>query len=152
MKRYESIVNNNIMQYFQEIRGRTLMNHAANTCGIEATLSVASVLCPEIVEVNDYIFIAEFYNGDVDSLEQQFNYDRTKIEMFVNSWSLADFFLLASDESVHNDYLIEEFGKVIKHFWENRFKQLFPDKTIVVEVGDRIMGERGLTVTVYQIK
>ena len=70
--------------------------------------------------------------------------------MFVNSWSLADFFLLASDESVHKDKIIEEFGKVIKYFWELRFKEIFPERSVVVEVRNGIMGERGLTVTVYQ--
>jgi hypothetical protein len=70
--------------------------------------------------------------------------------MFVNSWSLADFFLQASDESVHKDEIIEEFGKVIQYFWRIRMKELFPEKKIVVELGDAIMGERGLTVTVYQ--
>lgn len=138
------------MQYFSEVKGKSLMNHAANTCGIEATLAIANLLCPEVVEIKDCIFISEFYNGNIDSLIEQYNGDKKKIEMFVNSWSLADFFLLASDESVHKDEIIEEFGKAIKHFWELRFKEIFPERSVVVEVRDGIMGERGLTVTVYQ--
>jgi hypothetical protein len=149
-KIYKSIVNSEIMQYFSEIRGKSLMNHAANTCGIESTLAIANLLCPEVVEINDCIFISEFYNGNIDSLVEQYNGDKKKIEMFVNSWSLADLFLLASDESVHKDEIIEEFGKVIKHFWKLRLNELFPGKCIIVEVRDGIMGERGLTVTVYQ--
>lgn len=58
--------------------------------------------------------------------------------------------MLASDESVYKDKLIEEFGKAIKHFWELRFNEIFPERNVLVEVGDGIMGERGLTVTVYQ--
>jgi hypothetical protein len=149
-KIYGSVVNNEIMQCFSEVKGKSLMNHAANTCGIEITLAIANLLCPEVVEVKDCIFISEFYNGNIDSLIKQYKGDKKKIEMFVNSWSLADFFLLASDESVHKDKLIEEFGKAIKHFWELRFKEIFPERSVVVEVGDGIMGERGLTVTVYQ--
>ena len=68
----------------------------------------------------------------------------------MNSWSLADFFLQASDESVHSDRMIEEFGKVIQYYWQRRLNELFPQKNIIVEIGDEIMGENGLTVTVYQ--
>lgn len=150
MKLYKSIVDNEIMKHFKTTMGRSLMNHASNTCGIEETLAVASVLCPEVIEVNDCVFIAEFYNGNIDNLEEQFEFNKKKIEMFVNSWSLADFFLQANDESVHKDEIIEEFGKVVQYFWRIRMKELFPDKKIAVELGDEIMGERGLTVTVYQ--
>jgi len=150
MKVYKSIADNEIMKYFKTTMGRSLMNHASNTCGIEETLAVASVLCPEVVEVNGCVLISEFYNGNIDSLEEQYKHKKKDIEMFVNSWSLADFFLQASDESVYKDEIIEEFGKVLQYFWSARMKELFPDKKIVVELGDAIMGERGLTITVYQ--
>lgn len=150
MKVYHSIIKNDIMKFFSKVRGNTLMNFAANSCGIEETLAIASLLCPEIIVEKGYIFISEFYNGGINTLEKQFNNDRKKIEMFVNSWSLADFFLQSSNESVHVDEIIEEFGNVIKYFWTIRFKELFPDKNIIVETGFEIMGERGLTITVYQ--
>lgn len=150
MTKYESIVSSKIMEHFVA-RGKTLMNHAANTCSIEKTLAAASVLCPEIIEVEGYIFISQFYNGNIDDLKVQYNGDKRKIEMFVNSWSLADFFLLASDDLVHNDDIIEEFGKVIKYFWNLRLKELFPSREVAVEIGYEIMGERGLAVTVYQM-
>lgn len=150
MQVYSSIVDNNIMESFKNLRGSTLINNAANSCGIEEVLSVANLLCPEIVEVKGYIFISEFYNGNIDSLEKQFNYDRKRIEMFVNSWSLADFFLQAGNESVHVDRIIEEFGKVIQYFWQRRLKEVFPTKEVTVEIGDEIMGENGLTITVFQ--
>ena len=151
MKSFNSIVDASVMGHFRDRRGSSLMNIAFNTCSIEQVLSVASVLCPEIVEVNGCIFISEFYNGRIDDLERQFNYDRKQIELFVNSWSLADFFLQSSDDSVHIDGIIEEFGKVLKYFWEKRMRELFPDRSIMVELGDEIMGERGLTITMYQL-
>ena len=148
MRRYESIANNGALQRFQDPRGISLMNHIKNSYNVEATIAMANLFCPEVVEEKGYIFISEFYNGGVDDIEQQFNFDRKKIEMFVNSWSLAD--LVLNDDSIDVDELVEEFGKIIKYFWELRFKSLFPDRNIVVEIGDKIMGERGLTVTVYQ--
>jgi hypothetical protein len=102
------------------------MNHAFNTCGLEQQLTVASVLCPEIIEVNGYILISQFYNGNIEITESRFDYDRKKIEMFINSWSLGDFFLLVRDESVENNVLLEEFGKVIQYFWSMRLKEIIP--------------------------
>ena len=92
MKFFNSIVDTSIMELFKDQRGSSLMNLAFNTCSIEQVLSVSSVLCPEIIEANGCIFISEFYNGNIADLERQFSYDRKQIELFVNSWSLADFF------------------------------------------------------------
>lgn len=151
MRVYESIASDCIMRLFSSIRGRTLMNHAFNSCGIENMLASASVFCPEVVEVNDCVFISEFYNGNIESLEQRYGGDKKQIEMFVNSWSLADFFLL-DDPSVHVDETLEAFGETLCYFWRMRFRELFPERKIVVELGDAIMGEWGLTITVYQEK
>ena len=46
--------------------------------------------------------------------------------------------------------MLYEFAKAIQYFWQKRFDELFPDKNVVVEIGDDIMGEEGVTVTVYQ--
>lgn len=92
MRIYSSIVEKNIMKLFNKERGKTLMNFAANTCGIEETLAVSGLLCPEIIKKKGYVFISEFYSGGVEDIEKQFNFEKKKIEMFVNSWSLADFF------------------------------------------------------------
>lgn len=150
MEVFKSIANDGILGHYKQIRGRSLMNHASNTCGIEETIAVASLYCPEIVEVNGCIFISEFYNGNIDRLEKLYGGDRLEIEMFVNSWSLSGFFLLANDESAWNDEIVEEFGKILKYFWDRRLKELFPQREIVVELGYEIMGEIGLTITVYQ--
>ncbi len=37
-------------------------------------------------------------------------------------------------------------------FWQLRVNSLFPSRDIVVEIGEEIMGEEGLTVTLYQKK
>lgn len=79
------------------------MNHAANTCSIDEFLAVASILCPEVIEVNGCIFISELYQNNIERLEAQFENDRKKIEQFVNTWSLGDFFLQAYTESVENE-------------------------------------------------
>jgi hypothetical protein len=150
MKVYESIVSDTLLARFSEQRGRTLMNHAANSCGIEETLAVASVFWPCIIEDEGHVFIAEFYTQQLGELRKQFQNDKRKIERWINAWSLADFFLLAQSPSVDDDVLILAFGETLCFFWSLRLKMLFPDRDFVVELGDALEGERGLTITFYE--
>lgn len=149
MKKYESIVNPNIFRKFKNIRGTTLINHVSNSYDIEAAIGFATLYCPEIIEVEDCIFISEFYNGNIESLKAWLK-SRKEIELFVNSWSLTGL-LMDNDELDYNINYIDEFGKAIQYFWQMRVNHLFPDKKICVEIGEAIMGEIGLTVTLYQL-
>jgi hypothetical protein len=126
------------------------MNHVANTCSIDNFIAVSSILCPEIIEIEGYIFISEFYHNNIQELKKQFDNDRKKIEQWVNSWSLGDFFVAAYTDSIENERIIKQFGNVLVYFWERRLNELFPDKKIIVEIGENIMGENGLTITIYQ--
>ena len=148
MKRHESIINERIISDFSVIRGKSLINHVSNSYDIEMAIGFASLYCPEIVEVDGCIFIAEFYNGNIESLKEQ--YKNTKdIEMFVNSWSLTG--LLSDNERINYDInFVDEFAKAIQYFWHLRVKELFPDKKVIVEIGEGIMGEEGLAVTLFQ--
>ncbi len=150
MKVYDSVVSNDILQHFQEQQGRTLMNHAANSVGIEDTLAVSNVLWPTIVEDDGYVFVADFYNQNLERLKTQFDNNKRAMERRVNAWSLADFFLLASSPSVDSDVLITKFGEMLHFFWSLRLKMLFPEREFVVEVGENIEGERGLSITFYE--
>ena len=87
MKIYKSIVDERILHDFSKIQGRSLMNHVANSYDIETAISFASLFCPEIIEVDDCIFISEFYNGNIMELRKLYK-NANDIEMFVNSWSL----------------------------------------------------------------
>jgi hypothetical protein len=148
MKKYESVVNEKILNAFSEIRGRSLINHVSNSYDIEMAIGFASLYCPEVIEIDDCIFIAEFYNGNIDRLKAQYK-SRKEIEIFVNSWSLTS--LLSNNEKInYNVDYIDEFAKAIQYFWQMRIKELFPNRKVIVEIGEGIMGESGLAVTVYQ--
>ncbi|ARE65015.1 hypothetical protein ADH76_34570 [Enterocloster clostridioformis] len=41
-----------------------------------------------------------------------------------------------------------QFCDVLVYNWQQRLKELFPHKKIIVETGNEIMGELGLTITV----
>jgi len=148
MKIHKSIIDEKILRDFSEIRGRTLMNHVANSYNIETAIAFAGLFCPEIIEVDGCIFISEFYNDNIDELKKLYKTAK-EIEMFVNSWSLQDL-LKNSEELDYSINYIEEFAKAIKYFWQTRVDMLFPDRNVVVEIGDGLMGEEGLSVTMYQ--
>lgn len=148
MKTYKSIIDEKILSDFSEIRGRTLMNHVANSYNIEMAIGFASLFCPEIIEVDGCIFISEFYNGDITELRKYYN-NTKDIEMFVNSWSLQSL-LKDCDVLDYSVNYIEEFAKAIQYFWQIRVNSLFPNRNIIVEIGEGIMDEEGLAVTLYQ--
>jgi hypothetical protein len=148
MRKYESIINSSIMNEFTQLRGKTLMNHVSNSYDIEAAISFACLFCPDVIEEDDCIFIAEFYDGDMEGLKKCYK-TRKEIEMFVNSWSLQELLVDNSELNYDIDY-IGEFAKAIQYFWQIRMDKLFPDRNVVVEIGEEIMGENGTSVTVYQ--
>ncbi|WP_186423455.1 hypothetical protein [Lacrimispora celerecrescens] len=154
---FKSIVNAEIFQEFEEQRGISLFNHSSNSNFIDDFISAAYVLCPEMVEIKGYVFISDFLNSTdesaidtVNELERRFNGNIENIEKSVNSWSFGDFFLGKYCKSMENEKILKQFGDILVYFWTKRAKELFPQKNIVVEYGDGLMGELGLSVTMYQ--
>ncbi len=156
-KLYKGIVNKNIFEEFEEKHGLNLLHHSANSCNVDDFLSVAYTLCPDFVEINGYIFVSDLFdvNGEnaksnLKILEEQFNNDKKLVEMWVNSRSVGDFFIGKYTKSLDNDRILNEFSSTLISFWKRRVKEIFPDRNIVIEVGNEIMGELGLTITMYQ--
>lgn len=86
----------------------------------------------------------------IEKLEERFSKNKKLIEQWVNSWSIGDLFINCTDESYQNDSLIMQFCDVLVYNWQQRLKELFPHKKIIVETGYEIMGELGVTITVYE--
>ena len=110
MKIYKSIVDERILHDFSKIQGRSLMNHVANSYDIETAISFASLFCPEIIEVDDCIFISEFYNGNIMELRKLYKNSKD-IEMFVNSWSPEIFMTSRSLTKLCSDQLMTNISK-----------------------------------------
>lgn len=110
MKNFNSIVSEDIFHEFEKQRGVNIFNHSSNSIYIDDFISVAYVLCPKIIEIKGYIFIADFLNSidenTIEKLEKRFNYDIKNIEMFVNSWSFGDFFLGKDCKSMENEKIL----------------------------------------------
>lgn len=154
---YPGNVNNELFNEFYEKKGGSLFNHACNCCEIEDFLAISYVLCPDIIEVNGYVFLADLFEergkeaiNEIRRLERQFNYCKKDIERWVNSISLGEFFFGRDTPSMDNDKILQSFGEVLVYNWTKRFHEVFPNKNIVIEIGNEIMGELGLTITIYE--
>jgi hypothetical protein len=86
----------------------------------------------------------------LEKLKEHFNNRKQKIERWVNAWSLADFFLLAYTSSVEDPQLLEAFGETLRFFWSLRLQTLFPNREFIIEIGEAIEGENGLSITLYE--
>lgn len=160
IKKYKSIVDNSIKNSIKDSDWvQDIVHYGLFKNQLDGTLAAAALFCPEIICINEYVFISMFLGeyGDekkmlerVAQLEEQFNHCKKNIEMAVNSWSLGDFFL-GDNCSLHcNDETMKQFEDVLCYFWQMRVNQLFPQKTIVVELGHELMGELGLCITMYE--
>lgn len=155
---FESVIDSDIINKIEEANWCTdLVQYATYKCRIDGLIASAYLFCPQIIQVKDYIFIKQFWNCSVeesitciDILEKQYHNDKKTIEMSVNTWSIGDFFVGDSGELMNNDEIIIQFGNAIVYFWKNRAKDLFPDRKIVVRLGNDLMGELGLCVTMYE--
>jgi len=157
---HKSIVKHEIFQEFMMQRGASLFNHSANSNFIDDFISAAHVLCPDIIDVDGHVFIGEYLEcvGDpkedpslkLKRLKSDHNNDKRKIEQWVNSWCFGDFFIGKNCKNMDNEKILFQFGDIIVYFWTRRLKEVFPDRNIIVEYGDNIMGEEGLTITLYE--
>ena len=158
IKIFESVIDSDIINKIEEANWCTdLIQYATYKCKIDGLIASAYLFCPQFIQIKDYIFIKQFWNCNIeesinciDRLERQYHNDKKAIEMSVNTWSIGDFFVGDSGELMDNDDIVIQFGKVIVYFWENRVKDLFPDRKIVVKLGNDLMGELGLCVTMYE--
>lgn len=153
---YKSIVNKNIKEEFKDSDWcPSLMYYGTWQCKIDGLIAAAYLFCPEIIEIEGYIFIKEFCTfkeGEeiefLNSLKQEYN-NKKDIEMSINSWSIGDFFL-GEIELMDNEKVLTEFGKALVYFWKKRVSELFPERNIIVELGMELFGEYGLSITLYE--
>ncbi len=155
---FKSIVDETIKREIKDAEWCTdLIQYSTYKCKMDGLIAAAYLFCPQVIQVKDYIFIKQFWNSNVEEsierihiLEERYGNDKKSIEMSINTWSLGDFFIGDANESMDNEKLIQQFGEAIVYFWKNRVKELFPERKIIVELGNNLMGEFGLCVTMYE--
>lgn len=161
IREIKSIVNEKIMNIFYpdyKVNNFSLYDYATWKCGIDGLIAASCIYLPEIICYKEYIFIKQFMNIDansnisdiVEKLEEQYDYDKKLIEMSVNTWSIGDFFVGKQGKFYDSYEVINQFAECLIFFWGKRFKDVLPDRNMVVESGENIMGEYGLCITCYE--
>ena len=154
---FESVVKDSFIDKIESAAWCTdLMQYAAYKCKIDGLIASAHLFCPEIIQIKDYIFIKQFWNCSVEEsveyierLEEQYQ-SKKAIEMSVNTWSIGDFFIGDTSKLMDDDEIIIQFGNALVYFWKSRVRELFPEKKITVRLGNDLMGEYGLCLTLYE--
>lgn len=157
-KVYESVVDKKIKKEISEADWcPNLIQYATYKCKIDGLISAAYLFCPQIIEIEGYVFIEQFCEYEegeeqnfISKLKQQYNNDKKSIELSVNTWSIGDFFSGETSELMNNLEVLTEFGKALMYFWKLRVHELFPEREIKVELGNNLMGEYGLCITMFE--
>lgn len=160
MKKFKSIVDEKIMDHIYpgyKNNGFDLFQYATWKCGIDGLISAAYFFSPDIIQIKEYIVLKDLwgreekdYEQSIINLQKQYANDKKMIEMHVNTWSIGDFFVGSNDILMDDEKVLEQFGKTLVYYWEKRAKELFPDKNIIVMLGNNLMGEYGLCITMYE--
>ena len=60
-----------------------------------------------------------------------------EIERYTNLISLWDFYTLAYDKSVEDEYLFYKFVETIRNFWEMYLHFIYPNKKFEIEISEK---------------
>lgn len=170
MKIVNSIIEDSMFDEIpEELQcGTDFLSHFMNSTTMDVFFTCAYLLNPKLMEVKGYVFIADFFGSNiyemtedeilkkVEAIEKQYNFNRKLVEQYFNSRGFGEFFagmtntLPVQISMMDNMKVLNEFGDILVYFWSRRVKEVFPEKDIVVEYGNKIMGEIGPTITMYQ--
>ncbi|WP_444882866.1 hypothetical protein [Microbulbifer sp. PSTR4-B] len=126
------------------------LNYVANCVGLEGILACAAVFSPEFVECDGMVFLSENVKGGLAQISSRYGSTKEQLEKFNNLTCLSDFFLLAEDEACEDEYLMDEFGKVLIYYWRMRLAMKYPDRKFKFILEDDLFDEDGLCLTFFE--
>ena len=153
MKTHRGFLAPDIMLKFRSGTGApTFPEWVANHVGLEQTLGLAGFLNPELYEVKGHVFWDRHVAERLEQMRPSTPYgnDPTTVERYFNTLNLGEFFLLAADEAVHQQDLVEAFGQVLREFWGMALRARFPDRRYCFEIASDLFDEEGPCLTFWQ--
>ena len=159
-KIYDSIVDPGIQKDIEGDWCKDLFFLA--TCfGMDALIAAAHLFCPEFIEIEGYVFLKGVLDSNVGhenlnhyticDLEEEFNHDKKKIEMYVNMFTVyGSFFIGDQREFMGNEKVLKQFSDALIYFWSRRLKELFPEKNMRFVTGYDMFDELGYMITFYE--
>jgi hypothetical protein len=154
MKTHDGILMTEVMQRFPSgTAAASFGDWVANHVGLEQALGLAGFFAPEFVEVKGHTLWDRHVGEDLEKVAEPstpFGSDPETVERYYNIVNLAEFFLASADQAVHQEDLVEAFGRVLRHFWSAALRARFPDRTYSFEVARDLFDEEGLCLTFWQ--
>ena len=127
----------------------TLWNYLDVRGDYELAAAFSKLFCPDFVEVDGYVFLAEqFDHANFEQWRQQFADDRKSVEAVINHVHIDDLFNNGS-RADYQPELVEYLGRVLVVCWRRALQELFPPRQFTFECSAQ-PDEAGPTITFFQ--
>ncbi|WP_346880154.1 hypothetical protein [Clostridium sp. UBA3061] len=115
---------------------------------IQIELGFAKFFYPEIIEIDNCIFIKDNFSSERYEQWKVVCNDKKTLEKAINSYEIKEFFHMNTDfEDKNINEQIQALGNILKKIWTLGFNERFPDMNIVVDI---IEDDESLYITVFQ--
>jgi len=154
MNKIDKILSGEIFEWYpNKYPFKSFINSVANFIDINGVISVAGLLSPQFVSINNCIFLKENVEKKLKEgkhISSPYGNDLKTIERDHNLFNLDEFFLFAADDACDDIRLVKKFGELLEYFWSRRLKELYPDKSFKFELAEDLYDEDGLCLTFWQ--
>ncbi len=132
---------------------KSFIESAMNCVDINGIMSVAGLLAPEFIEIEDHVFLYENVANSIEdsrALKCSYGSDRKTVEQYNNLFHLGEFFIVTQNEASSDDRMLNKFGELLIYFWSRRLKELFPAREFSFKIDYDLYDEKGLCLTFWQ--
>lgn len=159
IKKYQGIISDadaNIFLNKVNAGSLTLPQYSLWKNELDGIIAASYLLSPSFIQIDEYVFLYDLisYNDYenrefIEDLKGRFG-DKKSIERYVNCVCLGDL-LVNNQQYVEDLKLLNMFADCLIYFWNNRLKQIFPNKNFEFEKENDINGDLGLCFTFYEV-
>lgn len=114
---------------------------------LQTALGFSKLFYPDIVEIDNCFILKDRFSAELYNQWKSNSNDKSVIEKMMNLYEIKDFFHINQNQDEDEKTQLDTFSKVLKHFWDQSFKERFPKRDIKVKVFEEY-GE--LFITVYE--
>ena len=132
---FNTDLNTDEMSDFQQWRKAngdefSIWDYLSGVANVEVALAFTKLFCPDFVEHDSGIFLAEVFNQEIyKHWQEELGNDIAAIERVMNHQHIDDF--LPGAESIGIDNLLY-LGQVIRQMWDNHLKVRYPERDFQV--------------------
>jgi hypothetical protein len=158
--KHEGCISLNIIDEFETgFPFKSFFAYVSSNLTIEGFFAVAGMLCPDFIELEGHILLAENINALEDNLSSPFGNDKKTIERYINLFSTQEFTfrpVIMPQGSNSESFVVEipneqyqlKLVQILNFFWQRRLKELFPNKEFDFEITkEGLFDEDGICLT-----